>query len=503
MNVFAASLNKEREYNSLTDMTLNDFDVWYRTRYRRTSSALTATAFIFSDLLAIMLSFGWGFFWVRIYGFIHDYDSINAKSFITYWPYLPVFIIIFQLHKLYPGVSLAPSEEMRRFCIGSLIAYGIIIMSRYIETGVWDSINTAFLISFAFSTIILLTVRSATHWFLHKTKLGGIPTVIYGSGSTGKLVADCLLRSIRTGYAPVLFLDDNPLGDDEYMGIPIIHDTSIGPEIVKRYNIKMAIVAMPGLDAKKLKTLLNSSVSAFRYNVIIPNFFNISSIWMSVRDFNGILGIDTSNKLNLTWNLVVKRFMDIAIVILGGILVSPFLLIIALLIKINSPGPVLYKQKRLGRNGKHFYAYKFRSMIIDADQQLKKVLEADHALKREWEENHKLYKDPRITAIGKLLRRTSIDEFPQLINILKGEMSLAGPRPIVDAEMEKYGEDYAKVFSIRPGLTGLWQVSGRSDANYLDRVAYDIYYLQSWSVWLDLWIIFKTFGAVIIGRGAY
>ena len=484
-------------------MTLTDFDVWYRTRYRRTSSALTATAFIFSDLIAILLSFAWGFFLVRIYGFIHDYGSINAKSFITYWPYLPVFIIIFQIHKLYPGVSLAPSEEMKRFFVGSLIAYGGIIMSRFIEYEVWDSINTAFLISCVFSTIMLLTVRSMTHWLLYKTKLGGIPTVIYGSGTTGKIVADCLLGSIRTGYKPVLILDDKPLGDDEYRGIPIIHDTKVGPQLVERYNLKMAIIAMPSLDAQKLKALQNTSVYAFRYNVIIPNFFNISSIWMSVRDFNGILGIDTSNKFNLSWNKVIKRSMDIIIVTFGGLLVLPFLLIIALLIKITSKGPILYKQKRLGANGKHFFTYKFRTMEIDADKILQKLLDSDPELKTEWEKNHKLLNDPRITKMGKFLRRTSIDEFPQLLNIIKGEMSLVGPRPIVDDEIVKYGEDYKRVFSNKPGLTGLWQVSGRSDANYLDRVAYDVYYLQSWSVWLDLWIIFKTFGVVLLGKGAY
>jgi lipopolysaccharide/colanic/teichoic acid biosynthesis glycosyltransferase len=142
-------------------------------------------------------------------------------------------------------------------------------------------------------------------------------------------------------------------------------------------------------------------------------------------------------------------------------------------------------------------------MVSDAEQKLKNLLETDPEFKKEWQENYKLHKDPRITRIGKILRRTSIDEFPQLINILKGEMSLVGPRPIIDDEIEKYGEDFTRVFSAKPGLTGLWQVSGRSDANYLDRVAYDIYYQQSWSVWLDLWIIFQTFGVVIIGKGAY
>jgi Undecaprenyl-phosphate galactose phosphotransferase WbaP len=195
--------------------------------------------------------------------------------------------------------------------------------------------------------------------------------------------------------------------------------------------------------------------------------------------------------------------LDLCVVIFGGLIALPFLLLAALLVKITSPGPVLYKQKRLGMNGKHFNTYKFRSMYIDAEQQLKKILETDPEAKKEWDEKFKLQKDPRITVIGRFLRRTSIDELPQLLNILKGDMSLVGPRPIVDAEVEKYGEDYLRIFSVKPGLTGLWQVSGRSDADYEDRVAYDTYYLQSWSVWLDLWIIFKTFGVVLVGRGAY
>jgi Undecaprenyl-phosphate galactose phosphotransferase WbaP len=485
-------------------MNLSEFDRWYRTRYRRTSSAITNIVSIISDMLGVMLSIGWGFFWVRIYYILFfDYGGLNYKSFITYWPYLPVFLLIFHILKLYPGISLAPAEEMRRFSIGSFMAHGGIILSRYIERDSWDSVTAALIISFIFSTVVLLTVRSITHWLLHKTRLGGIPAVIYGSGSTGRLVVDCLLGNIRTGYVPVLILDDNHKGIDEYRGIPVIHDTSIGPEIVKHYRIRMAMMAMSQLDNQKLNHIMNTSVSAFRYSVLIPDFFSVANIWMSIRDFGGILGFVTSNKLKMSWNLKLKRFMDMVIVCTGGIFILPFLLFIALLIKINSPGPVLYRHKRLGINGKHFYAYKFRSMVINAQERLQELLETDVEIKKEWEQNHKLSKDPRVTGIGKFLRRTSIDEFPQLINILKGEMSLVGPRPIVDEEIEKYGEDFNRVFSVKPGLTGLWQVSGRSDTDYNARVAYDTYYLQSWSGWLDLWVLFKTFGAILRGRGAY
>jgi Undecaprenyl-phosphate galactose phosphotransferase WbaP len=486
-------------------MTLSDFDIWYRTRFRRTSSALTATAFILSDMFGVMISIGWGFFWVKIigWGLMGDKGIINTKSFITYWPYLLAFIFIFQILNLYPGVSLAPAEELRRFTIGSFLAHGGVILSRYIERDSMDSVSAALIVSFVFSTVILLTVRSVTGRVLSITRLGGIPAVIYGSGSAGKLVADCLLGGVRTGYIPVLILDDEPEGVDEYQGIPVIHDTSIGPEIVGRFNIKMAIVAMSKLNDHELKHLLNNSVSAFRYSAFIPSFFSAANIWMSVRDFGGVLGLVTTNKFKMPWNLHIKRVTDLAIAIIGGILILPFLLIIAMLISIDSPGPVLYRHLRIGMNGKHFYAYKFRSMVADSEERLEKLLKLNVEIEREWKNNHKLARDPRITRIGKFLRKTSIDEFPQLINILKGEMALVGPRPIVDTEVEKYGDDYSRIFSIKPGLTGLWQVSGRSNTNYEERIAYDTFYLQSWSVWMDLWILFKTFGVVLRGKGAY
>jgi Undecaprenyl-phosphate galactose phosphotransferase WbaP len=480
-------------------MTLNDFDIWYRTRYHRTSSALTSTAIIIADLMGVMLSFGTGFFLVNLYN-VH---AINFRSFVTYWPYLPVFILIFQIMHLYPGLSLAPAEELRHLMIGSLMAHGGIIFSRYIEDKEFDAISVAFIISFIFSTVILLICRSYMHSILNKTRLGGIPAVVYGGGNTGRLIVDRLLHNKKIGYCPVLILDDAPSGGDSYRDIPIIHDTSLGPEIVSRYNIKMAIVAMPQLNQKEIARLLNYSVSAFRYNVLIPDFFSATNIWMSVRDFDGILGFVTSHKLKMPWNLLIKRFMDLVIVFAGGIVILPLLLLIALLIKISSPGPVLYGQLRLGINSKHFRAYKFRSMVTDAEERLKTLLNSDPRIRQEWEANHKLRNDPRITGIGKFLRRTSFDEFPQLINVIKGEMSLVGPRPIVDDEVEKYGEDFNRIFSVKPGMTGLWQVSGRSDTDYAERVSFDTYYLQSWSVWLDLWVLYKTFGVVLKGKGAY
>ncbi|MDR0706981.1 MAG: exopolysaccharide biosynthesis polyprenyl glycosylphosphotransferase, partial [Treponema sp.] len=298
-------------------------------------------------------------------------------------------------------------------------------------------------------------------------------------------------------------LDNDKRGNDMYAGVPVIHDISVGRAIVKKFKIRMAIVAMPLPDNKETAYALNKSLSAFRYTVIVPDFFNIANIWMKVRDFDGILGFVTSHKLKMFWNLGVKRIIDVALTLIGGAVILPFLLVIAALIKISSPGHVLYGHTRVGQNGKPFTAWKFRSMKADAKERLQKLLDSDPAIREEWEMNHKLKDDPRVTAIGKMLRKFSLDEFPQLINVLKGEMSLVGPRPIVEAEAAKYGEDFERIFSVKPGMTGLWQVSGRSDTDYAERVAYDTYYMRSWSIWLDVWILYKTIGVVLRGKGAY
>ncbi|MDR0411360.1 MAG: undecaprenyl-phosphate galactose phosphotransferase WbaP [Treponema sp.] len=480
-------------------MLLTEFETWYRKRYRRTSSALTTVAFILADLIGVMLSFGAGFFLVNAY----DMQLITFRAFVTYWPYLPVFILFFQFNGLYPGVALAPAEELRHFSISSLLAHGSIILSRYVEDKEWDPISIAFIISFILSHFILLICRDSMRFILDKTRLGGIPAVIFGSGVTGKLIVDQLLKSRKTGYIPVLILNNEKNIVDSYRGVPIIHDTSIAQEIVERFNIKMAIIAMQNADKDELKHLLNDSVSAFRYSVLIPDFFNVTNIWMSVRDFDGVLGFVSSHRLRMFWNWGAKRFMDLTLVFIGGTILLPFLLIIGLLVKATSPGPILYGHTRLGLNGKKFKAYKFRSMVVDSDEHLKRLLDSDFRIREEWNTSHKLKDDPRITKVGRILRKLSFDEFPQLINVLKGEMSLVGPRPIVEDEVEKYGEDFKRIFSVKPGLTGLWQVSGRSDTDYAERISFDVYYLQSWSIWLDLWVLYKTVGVVVKGKGAY
>jgi Undecaprenyl-phosphate galactose phosphotransferase WbaP len=199
----------------------------------------------------------------------------------------------------------------------------------------------------------------------------------------------------------------------------------------------------------------------------------------------------------------MTRVFDLAVILLAAPYILLFFVIIAILIMLDSNGGPIYGQTRIGRGGRRFKAYKFRTMVRNADQLLQDYLEKSPELRAEWRAMHKLKRDPRVTRIGAFLRKSSLDELPQFWNILVGDMSLVGPRPIVDAEIEKYGESFGLYIQVRPGLTGLWQVSGRSDTTYERRVALDEYYICNRSLKLDLQILWKTVFVVLRKNGAY
>ena len=198
-----------------------------------------------------------------------------------------------------------------------------------------------------------------------------------------------------------------------------------------------------------------------------------------------------------------KRFLDAALALAGLIVLCPLMLCCALVVALTSPGPVLFRHRRIGFAGRPFYCLKFRTMVLDAEARLRDTLARDPDARREWETCHKLQNDPRITPLGQFLRRTSLDELPQLINVLRGEMSMVGPRPIVDSEIEKYRDKFALYVSSRPGITGLWQVTGRNNTTYAQRVAYDVAYLRDWSLANDIKIIIRTIPHVLGSDSAY
>ena len=201
---------------------------------------------------------------------------------------------------------------------------------------------------------------------------------------------------------------------------------------------------------------------------------------------------------------LAKTVFDYSLTAVGTVCISPLLVYIAYRIKKEDPGPVFFAHERIGKDGKPFPCYKFRSMVVNSKEMLEKYLAENSDARAEWERDFKLKDDPRITPIGKVLRRTSLDELPQIFNVLRGEMSLVGPRPVIQEELDKYYGETAKLYaSVKPGITGLWQVSGRSDLGYDQRVVLDAEYIKHRSFWGDVVILWKTIGVVLMKKGAY
>jgi Undecaprenyl-phosphate galactose phosphotransferase WbaP len=224
---------------------------------------------------------------------------------------------------------------------------------------------------------------------------------------------------------------------------------------------------------------------------------------MQTRDVSRLLALELRKHLLMTGPRTVKRTLDVLLSSLLLVTGAPLLAAIAAAIKLESRGPALYRQSRVGLGSGSFQVWKFRSMRPDADHVLSRYLEENPQLREEWERDHKLRNDPRITRVGRFLRKTSLDELPQLFNVLRGEMSLVGPRPIVSGEIQKYGRSFTLYRQVIPGLTGLWQVSGRNLTSYRERVELDDYYVRNWSPWLDVYLLARTVKVVITGYGAF
>jgi Undecaprenyl-phosphate galactose phosphotransferase WbaP len=269
------------------------------------------------------------------------------------------------------------------------------------------------------------------------------------------------------------------------------------------YKFSYAVFAMSEVRSSQIVSLVEKYGLRFSRILMIPDLSNFSSLWVNPKSVGGMLGLEVCQQALVPEKQWPKRALDLTLTLLGSVLVLPLVVLIAVWIKLDSPGPVFYSQQRIGQNGRTFHAWKFRSMARDADRVLSRCLALDPRLREEWEQNHKLRNDPRITAVGRIIRRASLDELPQLWNVLMSEMSLVGPRPIVEAEIPKYGKKFDLYTKVKSGLTGMWQISGRNDTSYEERVDLDVFYVRNWSVWLDFYILFRAIETVVFCRGAY
>jgi len=274
-------------------------------------------------------------------------------------------------------------------------------------------------------------------------------------------------------------------------------------EYARRQSLKTVLVVIK--DLNELDFLVNRYRFVFQCVILVKDR-NGSYSLNSLRslDLSNVLGFQVMNNLLSIWAQFSKRIMDVTVAILGLFILSPFFALAALLIKIDSGGSVFYHQHRIGRNGKIIDLIKFCTMYRNADKLLEKELARNPDLKAEWDHYQKLRRDPRITRVGGLLRKFSLDELPQLWNVLKGEMSLVGPRPFPAYHNARFDPEFRQVrVQVRPGLTGLWQVSARSDGDLEVQQSLDSYYIRNWSLWLDIYILFRTVRAVLAPRGSY
>ncbi len=326
--------------------------------------------------------------------------------------------------------------------------------------------------------IIFLLIR----WGLFKFKKNMIKVLLIGDND----IANILIG----------FWNKNPwMGYKLYKNIPNI---SYMKNLESLSNFQEIIITHP-LKNEEILNLIDISRKKGITIKIVPDFYLLFGSHVTLDDMSGIPIIRIRTSLLEGWQGYIKEIEDIIFATLGLVFFLPFIIIISLLIKLDSEGPIIFKHKRVGRYGREIYIWKFRTMYKDAD----KILESNPQLKLEFEKSFKLKDDPRVTRVGRFLRKWSLDEIPQFFNILKGDMSIVGPRPVVKKELEKYGPFVDEILRVKPGLTGLWQVSGRSDLDYDRRVHLDIYYIQNWSLGLDLKIILKTIPSVFLGRGAY
>jgi Undecaprenyl-phosphate galactose phosphotransferase WbaP len=426
---------------------------------------------------------------------------------VAYAQMLPFFVIIsllvYAALELYPAVGLSAAEELRRITMGTTIMF-VVGMALTFATKAGDDWSRQVMITTWLGSVMFLPLTRAVvrRWCCRKS-WWGVPCIVMGSGATGARVIELMQQRPWLGLKPVVVVDDQVHENKIIAGVPVVGPLIEQVHYFSQHGLKVGVLAITDYAQPSFARLIDRCGDHLRHIYVAPAMPGSTDIIASTREFANTLVLEIRQNLLRSEVRFLKRSLDLISVVVGGMVILPMIGFIMLLIKLTSSGPIFYGQTRLGRGGKEFKAWKFRSMVKDADEQLKKYLAEHPELREEWERDHKLKNDPRVTWIGNILRRTSLDELPQLWNILKGEMSLVGPRPIVQEEVEKYGEKFSLYKKVRPGLSGLWQVSGRNDITYAERVALDCYYVRNWSVWLDIVILARTVRVVLLGKGAY
>ena len=429
------------------------------------------------------------------YALVFDLPGIRTLLIL-----LLILLAMLAIRGLYPGWKRSSVVELKEIVEAITLAYVITGIIIFIQGAGIDYSRSIFILSWFFTILILPVGRSMVRKFIARYPWWGEPVVVVGTTESIQEVAERLAKCPRLGLRPAIGLTVGGSPSKNKKNIPILPWSKKLLDKVLSAGIQTNVLAIPSSDLHKDHPQIFRNLEiCFKETVFILNDDIYSFMMSQPLDIAGLPAIYSKRSLFNQAKLSVKRLIDILIII---IFFLPILIIgslLALWIRIDSPGPIFYTQQRVGREQKVFLVYKFRTMVQNADEVMTKMLE-DPGVRKEWEHYHKLKNDKRITRVGRRLRRMGLDELPQVINILRGEMSFVGPRPYLCAELKQMGDAVQTVFHVHPGITGWWQVNGRNELSFQERVRLELYYVSNWSLWLDFFIILKTFWVMFFLR---
>lgn len=439
-------------------------------------------ALLTADVAAVCLTAS-----IAVLGWLALGHPLSPGFYASLWPLVALFAAAYASAGLYTSIALHPAEELRRLTVAtSLVCLSLSAMTFLAKEGTAYS-RAVFLLTWLGALVSVPVMRALVRHAAGPRAWWGQSAVIVGDPEHGARLLEQLRAKPSLGLKPVAVST---------------------PELARLYREQLGVrcavlTAASFRDPLELAAWLGELQQVFSRVILVPAVSGVPTLGVQSTDLNGILGLEMSHRLLRPGSVRLKQASDLMLAALVTLAALPLLASIALAVRFTSRGPVFYGHARRGRGGRVFTAWKFRTMVADADAVLARHLSENEAARQEWLGTQKLVRDPRVTPLGRWLRRYSLDELPQLWNVLQREMSLVGPRPIIDAEITRYGQGYALYQRVLPGLTGLWQVSGRNRLPYEERVKLDLYYVTNWSLWLDLYILARTARAVLQGEGAW
>lgn len=471
---------------------------------RKQRQTIMTFVLITCDFIAIGAAF-WFAYQVRFTILPYQAPYSEAEYRLLVFSIIPIWLLIFAAFGLYnPNTLLGGLQEYSRAFNAITAGILALILLGFFRRDELTISRGWLLISWVFAVVLVASLRFWLRRVIYMIRQRGhflSPTVLVGANSEGQALAEQLRDQRTSGLYIAGFIDENlPVGTPVINGYCVLGDLDALETLVNDSHIQDVIIAPTALSREQLLNI---------YRMFNPNpdirlrlstgLFEVLNTGLRVKELSNVPLIEVNNARITGFDAFLKIVTDYTITIFSTVLLSPFLLLVALAVRLDSPGPILYRRRVMGANGAEFDAFKFRTMYTNGDE----ILEAYPELKEQLDREHKLKNDPRITHTGKFLRKFSLDELPQFINVLLGQMSLVGPRMISPPEMTQYGKWGMNLLTVRPGLTGLWQISGRSDVSYEERVRLDMYYIRNWSIWMDIYLLLATIPAVLRKKGAY